>query len=329
MESALAEATGWGCAVEAFVHETVLLEETVASLQPRDGGRYIDCTVGGGGHTERLLEQSSPTGRVLGLDQDESALAHARARLARFGSRVQLVHANFRHLAASAAAHGFEGADGVVFDLGVSSPQFDIGERGFSYRQDAPLDMRMDRGSDRTAAELLATLDETALANLFFEYGEEKFSRTIARRIVRAREAGPIETTGQLAEIVKSAIPAAARRTGPHPARRVFQALRIAVNDEIGALREGLAQAFEVVRAGGCIAVITFHSLEDRIVKRTFAEWCTGCTCPPEFPVCVCGKTARAEPALRKSVSPSDVEVRRNPRSRSARLRAVRKCVDA
>lgn len=312
--------------MQPFVHETVLLEETVDSVEPRDGGAYIDCTVGGAGHTERLLERSGPSGRVLGLDQDETALTHARQRLEPFGSRVQLAHANFRSLSETAARCGFRDVDGVVFDLGVSSPQFDVGERGFSYRLDAPLDMRMDRRGPETAATLVNRLEEQELVRICFEYGEEKFSRAIARRIVREREKKPIETTAELADLIKSAIPAAARRTGPHPARRVFQALRIAVNDEMGALESALNQAFEVVQNGGRVAVITFHSLEDRLVKRQFAEWCKGCICPPQFPVCVCGKTPRAKWTRRKPLTPGEVELSRNPRARSARLRVVEKC---
>lgn len=311
--------------MEPFVHETVLLEETIDSIEPRDRGTYIDCTVGGAGHTEQLLRRCAPTGKVLGLDQDETALAHAQQRLAEFGSRVHLAHANFRALADVATACEFRDVDGIVFDLGVSSPQFDVGARGFSYRYDAPLDMRMDQSMPETAANLVNQLSEQELARICFEYGEEKFSRAIARRIVRERENKPIETTGELADLVKSAIPAAARRTGPHPARRVFQALRIAVNDELGALASALDQALTVVRTGGRVAVITFHSLEDRIVKRTFAEWCQGCVCPPQFPVCICGKTPRAE-FHRKSVTPGEVELSRNPRARSARLRVVEKC---
>lgn len=315
--------------MQSFVHETVLLNETVESVNPKDGGLYIDCTLGGAGHTERLLSLSGPTGRVLGLDQDETALAHARNRLAAYADRITLVHTNFRHVDEAARRVGFSPADGIVFDLGVSSPQFDVADRGFSYRFDAPLDMRMDRSHGKTAAEVVNAFDEQELARVFFQYGEEKFSRAIARNIVKARAVKPIETTNELAELIKESIPAKARRTGPHPARRVFQALRILVNDELGALEDSLEKAFQVLRPGGRMAIITFHSLEDRIVKTRFAEWCKGCTCPPGFPVCVCGKEPRAKLVHRKPLTASDVEIERNPRARSAHLRAIEKISDS
>lgn len=311
--------------MEDFIHETVLLHETVQALQPRAGGRYIDCTLGGAGHSRLLLEQSDPTGRLLALDQDEQALMHARVRLAPFLKRVEFARENFRRLGSVAAQYGFLGADGIVFDLGVSSPQFDEAGRGFSYRFDAPLDMRMDTREHVTAEALVNELPEEELANIFFRFGEEKFSRRIAKRITVERLHGPIRTTGQLADLIKEAIPAAARRTGPHPARRVFQALRIAVNDELGALHEALEAALEVVAPGGRIAVITFHSLEDRIVKQAFQEWAKGCICPPDFPVCQCHRVPQVRVITRKPIVPSETEISENPRARSAKLRVVEK----
>lgn len=311
--------------MEDFIHETVLLEETVQALRPHDGGRYIDCTLGGAGHTRLLLEQSGPTGRLLALDQDEEALAHAKVKLGPFLNRVDFARDNFRNLASVAEEYDFLGVDGVLFDLGVSSPQFDEAGRGFSYRFDAPLDMRMDTRVAVTAESLVNRGSEEELADIFFRYGEEKFSRRIARRIAETRLREPIRTTGQLADLVKNAIPAATRRSGTHPARRVFQALRIAVNDELNALQEGLDAALEVLSPGGRIAAITFHSLEDRIVKQRFQEWARGCICPPDFPVCQCHQVPLVKVITRKPGLPSEAEVMRNPRARSAKLRVVEK----
>ena len=311
--------------MKEFVHETVLLREAVKGLEPVAGGRYIDCTLGGAGHTRLLLQESAPNGQVLALDQDDFALQTARLALTQDQHRIRLVHANFRTVASVAREVGFESVDGVVFDLGVSSPQFDEAERGFSYRFDAPLDMRMDTTQKTTAELLVNQLSELELANVFFRYGEERFSRRIAKRIVEKREQAPINNTLQLADIIAEAIPAAARRTGPHPARRVFQALRIAVNDELEALREGLQGALQVLRPGGRIAVITFHSLEDRIVKQTFQDWAKGCICPPDFPVCLCQRVPEVRILTKKPRLPSDSEILQNPRARSAKLRIAEK----
>jgi len=316
---------GEGNTVQEFQHETVLLNETVQAVLPHDAGLYIDCTLGGGGHTALLLEQSAPAGRVLSFDQDDTALQHAKERFVLLDSRVTLVHSNFRDVARVATEHGFTSVDGIVFDLGVSSPQLDAGERGFSYRHDAPLDMRMDVSVGETAAHLVKTATEEELVDIFFRYGEEKFSRRIAKSLVEVRKTVAIETTEQLADLVKYAIPAAARRTGPHPARRVFQALRIAVNDELGALTEALRGAWSVLNPKGRMAVITFHSLEDRIVKQTFAEWARGCTCPPQFPVCQCYREPEGKVITRKPLVATDEEVLHNPRARSAKLRIVEK----
>ncbi len=312
-------------ALLAFVHETVLLHETVSLVLPRAEGRYIDCTLGGAGHSELLLQESSPSGKLLALDQDEIALNHAKSKLSQYGNRVVFVHTNFRNVFDVATNCGFANVDGIVFDLGVSSPQFDEAERGFSYRMDAPLDMRMDRTSSISAANLVQDLEESELTSIFYRYGEEKFSRRIAKAIIKQRNLRPILTTTELADIVKEAIPAAARRTGGHPAKRVFQALRIAVNDELGSLEEAVHGAFKLLKPGGRMAVITFHSLEDRIVKHTFNEWTKGCVCPPDFPVCRCNQKPKGKLIARKPVIPSDTEVSINPRARSAKLRVIEK----
>jgi len=293
------------------------------ALAVRPGGTYIDCTVGGGGHAAEILRRSAPDGRLIGLDQDDNALRAAGERLAPFGDRVTLVRTNFERIAEVAERLGIDGADGVLMDIGVSSHQFDEAERGFSYHHDAPLDMRMDRTQPLSARDLVNEWEEAEIARVIREYGEERWASRIAQFIVRARSQRPIETTGELVEIIKAAIPAGARREGGHPARRTFQALRIAVNDELGALERGLEGALRVLRPGGRLAVITFHSLEDRIVKQTFARWARPCTCPPDIPVCVCGQKPLAEPVNRKPVKASAEELKENPRSRSATLRAV------
>ncbi|MBP2017163.1 16S rRNA (cytosine1402-N4)-methyltransferase [Symbiobacterium terraclitae] len=308
-----------------FHHVPVLLRETMDALAVRPGGVYIDCTVGGGGHSAEILRLSSPDGRLIGFDQDDNALAAAGERLAPFGGRVRLVRTNFAEIAAVVDRLGIGPVDGVLMDIGVSSHQFDEGERGFSYHHDAPLDMRMDRTSPLSAAVVVNEWPEEEIARVIREYGEERWASRIAQFIARARSERPVETTGQLVEIIKAAIPAAARREGGHPARRTFQAIRIAVNDELGVLQRGLEGALQVLKPGGRLAVITFHSLEDRIVKQTFARWAKPCTCPPNIPVCVCGKRPLAEPVTRKPVKASAEELKDNPRSRSATLRAVAK----
>lgn len=309
-----------------FQHQPVLLTQTLNSLNMRPGGLYLDGTLGGGGHTEAILQATEPDGRVIGLDQDDEALRAASHRLKPFGERFCPVRANFANIAQVLAAEGIEAVDGVLLDIGVSSHQLDEPSRGFSYMQDGPLDMRMDRRSGKTAADLIAELSETELANIIYRYGEERFSRRIARQIVEQRSRQPFNSTKQLAELISAAIPAAQRRKEKqHPAKRTFQALRIAVNDELGVLERGLAAAFASLKPGGRLSVITFHSLEDRIVKTYFAGLAKGCECPPEFPVCVCGKTPQAKLLTRRPQTADEAELANNPRARSAKLRTIEK----
>ena len=309
----------------AFQHIPVLFHETIDSLQIRPDGVYIDGTAGGGGHSQAILDRLQ-TGLLLSIDQDPDAIAAVTKRFE--GNPCSLVRqANFADMARVAAEAGISRADGVLLDIGVSSYQLDTPERGFSYHSDAPLDMRMSQ-SGPTAADLVNTLPASELASILKRFGEEKSARAIAQGILRARQERPIRTTLELAEIVKASVPAAVRREPGHPARKTFQALRIAVNGELDRLSEGLDAAFSLLRPGGRLAVITFHSLEDRIVKQRMAAWCEGCTCPPEFPVCVCGKKPRAELVYKKGLSPSPEELEKNPRSRSARLRVCEKLRD-
>lgn len=308
-------------------HVPVMVNEVVELLRPAPGNVIVDCTVGGGGHASALLPRIVPGGRLIGIDRDPRTLATARDRLAPFGDAVTLVHGNFGDLGVILAGLDLGGVDAVLFDLGVSSFQLDEPERGFTYRTDAPLDMRMDPGSPTSAAEIVNTWPAQELARILREFGEERWAGRIAAAIVRAREKAPLSTTGELAAVVKDAIPAAARRSGPHPARRTFQALRIAVNAELDALQQGLAAAIDALLPGGRVAVISFHSLEDRIVKRTFAELAAGCRCPPELPECRCGRQARLRVLTRKPVTPTHDEVAANPRARSARLRAAERLV--
>ncbi|BDG60764.1 16S rRNA (cytosine(1402)-N(4))-methyltransferase RsmH [Caldinitratiruptor microaerophilus] len=308
-----------------FEHEPVLLAEVLEALAVRPGGRYVDCTVGGGGHSEAIARRLGPDGRLLALDRDPAALRAAGERLQPYADRVRLVRTRFSRLAEVVAEAGLDGVDGVLFDLGVSSPQVDDPGRGFSYRHEAPLDMRMDPDAPVTAADLVARLPEEELARILREYGEERFAARIARRIVAERERRPIRTTLQLAELVREAIPAPARREPQHPARRTFQALRIAVNDELGELESALEAAVRVLRPGGRLVAIAFHSLEDRIVKQFIARLARGCECPPGTPVCICGKKPVLRPVGRQPRLPGPEEIRRNARARSARLRVAEK----
>ncbi|HEY3082868.1 MAG TPA: 16S rRNA (cytosine(1402)-N(4))-methyltransferase RsmH [Chloroflexota bacterium] len=302
------------------VHVPVLLEESLSVLRPRPGGRYVDCTLGAGGHGAALLERADGA-RLLGLDADPAMLALAGERLRPFGARARLVHANFADLEEVARREGFGEADGVLFDLGVSSLHLDRPERGFSFQADAPLDMRLDPTAGPTAADLLRDLDERELADVIFRYGEEPRARRIARAIVRQREpdADGLATTAQLAGLVARIVPGGRI----HPATRTFQALRIAVNRELDVLPDGLRQAHALLRDGGRLAVISFHSLEDRIVKQYVAGQAHPCTCPPRAPICICGRTPRLEPITRKPIVATAGEIAANPRSRSAKLRGA------
>ena len=307
-----------------YGHKPVLLDECIEALAIRPDGIYVDGTLGRAGHSLEIVRRLT-TGRLIALDRDESALAAARIRLADYMDRVTLVHSNFSRLGEVLHELGIDGADGMLFDLGVSSPQLDDAQRGFSYKQDAPLDMRMDTTAALTARELVNTASYEELRRILFEYGEERYAPAIARAICREREQMPIETTLQLADIIRSAMPGQALREKQHPAKRSFQAIRIAVNDELGELEPMLSAAEENLRPGGRLAVITFHSLEDRIVKRKLRELSTGCTCPPEFPVCVCGKKPKMELLTRKPIVSGEQELQENPRARSAKLRVARK----
>jgi len=306
-------------------HRPVLLEETLKYLVPERGGLFVDCTVGLGGHSEAILK-SSPDTRVLGLDLDPAALEYSRQRLAPFGERFHAVQTNFRKLETVLREAGELDAAGILVDLGVSSLQFDSAERGFSFRFDAPLDMRMDPTSGPTAADLLQQLPEAEIARIIFEFGEERHSRRIARRIVERREQGqPVTTTAELAELVRLAVGGRKRQQQIHPATRTFQALRIAVNSELDGLGEFIEKAVDLLRPDGRFVAISFHSLEDRIVKRELRRLSGHCECPPRLPVCSCGARKAVEILTRRPVTPSDTQVDENPRARSAKLRAARK----
>lgn len=302
-------------------HRPVLLEECLEGLNIRSDGIYVDGTAGGGGHSEAIARRLT-TGRLYSLDQDPDAIREAGQRLAPY-AQATVLQTNFADMVVVLAAQGVIQVDGVLLDLGVSSHQLDEGRRGFSYRTDAPLDMRMSQ-TGITAADVVNTYDRDSLAKIFWEYGEEKFSRRIADAIVRQRQQKPIETTFELAELIKSAYPAAARRN-KNPCKKVFQAIRIEVNRELEVLSQGLDAAFSLLKPGGRLAVITFHSLEDRLVKATFANYCTGCICPPEFPQCVCGRKPRAKKITRKPITATQAELAENHRSHSAKLRVLEK----
>ena len=306
-------------------HLPVLVEEVMSMLAPAPGSLQIDATVGGGGHTERILEATNPDGRLLGLDADGAAIARVDGRLRpRFGDRLVLRRANFRELRTVAPDAGFAAVDGLLFDLGLSSFQLADAERGFGIRTGGPLDMRFDTSRGVPASELLATLDARELTALFQRYGEERQAGRIARAIVAARATVPVATAEELAALIERVAPGNPRiRRRIHPATRVFQALRIAVNTELDALAEGLAAAVDLLRPGGRLVVLSYHSLEDRIVKRFLAAERRGCVCPPELPVCVCGRNPRLRLVTRPSLTPTDAEIAANPRARSARLRAA------
>ncbi len=301
-----------------FSHISVLLQESIEALNIKPNGVYVDGTAGGGGHSYAIASKLK-NGRLIALDRDPDAIAAASKRLT--GLPAEVVESNFKDFDLVLDKMGIDQIDGMLLDLGVSSHQLDEAERGFSYHADAPLDMRMAQ-SGTTAADLVNNLSVEQLADIISRYGEEKFAFRIAKAIEREREIAPIETTGRFADIIASAVPAAARRDG-HPARKTFQAIRIAVNGELDALSEVLEKAFYRLNKGGVLAVITFHSLEDRMVKQTFANFTKGCTCPPDFPICVCGKTPDGKLVTKKPIPPSGEEEKQNPRSRSAKLRAI------
>lgn len=306
----------------SFSHKPVLFEETIASLSIQPDGVYMDGTAGGGGHSRAILERLRG-GRLLSIDRDPDAIQTVTKRLSEFpGSIVRM--GNFSDMAAIAADCGISAFDGILLDIGVSSHQLDTAERGFSYHTAAPLDMRMSQ-SGTSAADLVNTLPWQQLAEIISRYSEDKSAARIAKGIVKAREEKPIETTLELADIIRESVPAAVRRAEGHPARRTFQALRIAVNGELDALKEGLLSAFSLLKPGGRLSVITFHSLEDRIVKQQMNKWCEGCTCPKDFPICVCGNTPKGKLIWKKGLAPSEAELSENPRARSARLRTIEK----
>lgn len=308
-----------------YTHRPVLLEECIQGLAIRPDGLYIDGTLGRGGHSEEIVKRLTQGGRLICIDRDSQAIEAGKARLAPWAEQITFLHGNFGDLAQLLDDAGIEKADGMLFDLGVSSPQLDDPERGFSYMHNAPLDMRMDRDDALTAWTVVNQWPRTELRRILSQYGEEKYAGSIAAAIERAREKAPIETTGQLVEVIRGAMPAAALREKQHPAKRSFQGIRIAVNDELTAISRMLQGAIPRLNAGGRLAVISFHSLEDRIVKSELAAAAKGCDCPPSFPVCVCGKKPLVKLVPRKPILPSAQELEENPRARSAKLRVAEK----
>ena len=304
-----------------FKHKSVLLEETVNGLNIKPDGIYVDGTLGGGGHAYEVCKQLSNKGRFIGIDQDEAAIEAASARLSDFGERVTIVRSNYCDMKLQLQKLGIDKVDGIVLDLGVSSYQLDTAERGFSYRVDAPLDMRMDRRQKMTAKDIVNDYSEMDLFRIIRDYGEDKFAKNIAKHIVMEREKGPIETTGQLIEIIKRAIPMKFQKTAGHPAKRTFQAIRIELNRELEVLRDSLDDMIEILNKDGRICIITFHSLEDRIVKGIFKKNENPCTCPSHFPVCVCGNVSKGKVITRKPILPGEEELQDNSRSKSAKLR--------
>lgn len=307
-----------------FSHISVLLSESVDMLDVKPDGIYVDGTAGGGGHSAEILRRLGKNGRLYSIDRDPDAIATVTKRF-EGDERSVVLHGEYADMKSLLAVQGVEKVDGVILDLGVSSHQLDTAERGFSFHEDAPLDMRMSQ-EGTTAADLVNTLDFKELCRILSSYGEEKYAPSIVKGIIKAREEKPIETTLELAEIVKANVPQKVRRDG-HPARKTFQAIRIAVNDEFGQLERGLASAFEMLNVGGRLSVITFHSIEDRIVKQTMASWCVGCTCPKDFPVCICGNKPKARLINKKPIEADNEELDANKRSRSAKLRGLEKLI--
>ena len=305
----------------AFQHTSVLLKETVDSLAVKPDGIYVDATLGGGGHAFEVCRRLSDKGRFIGIDQDAAAIEAASVRLQGFGKMVTVIRSNYCDIGPQLRAVGIKKVDGIVLDLGVSSYQLDKAERGFSYRLDAPLDMRMDQRQDQTAKDIINSYSEQNLYRIIRDYGEDRFAKNIAKHIVKAREKGEITTTGQLNEIIKGAIPAKIRATGGHPSKRTYQAIRIELNEELEVLNQAMDKMIDLLNPGGRLSIITFHSLEDRMVKRRFKANENPCTCPPDFPVCVCGRKSRGKVVTSKPVLPSEEELKENNRSKSAKLR--------
>ena len=304
-----------------FKHKSVLLEETIDGLRVKPDGIYVDGTLGGAGHAREVCQRLSAKGRFIGIDQDQDAIVAASERLAPYGDRVQIIRSNYCYMANELRNLGIQKVDGIVLDLGVSSYQLDNEERGFTYRVDAPLDMRMDQRQTRTAADIVNGYDEKELYRIIRDYGEDKFAKNIAKHIAAARAKAPIQTTGELTEIIRQSIPMKIQAAGGHPAKRTFQAIRIELNRELDVLRESLDGMIDLLNDDGRICIITFHSLEDRIVKTMFRKNENPCTCPSDFPVCVCGKKSKGKVITRKPILPSDLEMEENPRSKSAKLR--------
>ena len=305
----------------AFEHTTVLLHETVDGLNVRPDGIYVDATLGGGGHAFEVCRRLGSTGRLIGIDQDADAIKAAGQRLEGFGEKVTVIRSNYRDMKPELHKLGIDSVDGITLDLGVSSYQLDTADRGFSYRMDAPLDMRMDQRQKMTARDIVNEYSEVELFRVIRDYGEDRFAKNIAKHIVAEREKAPIETTGQLNEIIRHSIPMKIQKTGGHPSKRTFQAIRIELNHELEVLRDSLDDMIDMLSPGGRICVITFHSLEDRIVKSAFRRNENPCTCPSHFPVCVCGKVSKGKVVTRKPILPSEEEMEENSRSKSAKLR--------
>ena len=312
----------------AFQHTSVLLEETIDGLAVKPDGIYVDATLGGGGHAFEVCSRLNGNGRFIGIDQDAAAIEAAGERLKDFGEKVTIIRSNYRELKSVLRSIGVEKVDGIVLDLGVSSYQLDTAERGFSYRADASLDMRMDQRQQTTAKDIVNTYSETELYRVIRDYGEDKFAKNIAKHIVMEREKNPIETTGQLNEVIRRAIPMKFQKNGGHPSKRTFQAIRIELNRELEVLRESLDEMIDMLNPGGRICIITFHSLEDRIVKSAFRKNEDPCTCPSHFPVCVCGNVSKGKVITRKPIRPGEEELENNSRSKSAKLRILERCGD-
>lgn len=311
-----------------FKHIPVLFHEIMDIMAPQPGEIFVDCTLGGGGHSRGFLEWMGGDGRLIGIDQDTNALKAAQANLAEFGERVTYVHSNYNHLDEILNTYAPDGVDGILFDIGVSSHQLDEKDRGFSYMQDAPLDMRMNQSQQFSAWDVVNTYSEDELHRIIKEYGEERWAKRIAKFIVEFRKDKPVETTGELVDIIKRAIPKGAREEGSHPAKRTFQAIRIEVNDELGVLSRTISVAAKHLKKGGRLGIISFHSLEDRIVKEQFRYLASDCICPPELPFCQCDKVSEVKSLTRKPVTATKEELEANSRSKSAKFRAVEKIVD-